>query len=205
MWVDISIPLEKGLTVWPGDTPYVFEADARTSTGDPCNVSHISMSTHTGTHVDAPWHFEGDGKKLDEVNPEIYMGQAKVLDVTGRASISANCLGPEPLPPRLLLKSDNSQRRYDRPFEEDYVALTPDAAERLVDEGVGLIGVDYLSVAPFTDTATVHHILLRQEVMIVEGLRLAEIPEGVYEFVVLPLPLKGADGAPARAMIRIEA
>jgi len=200
-WIDVSIPLENGLTVWPGDTPFAFEPGLRIARGDMCNVSRIAMSSHTATHVDAPWHFEDAGKRLDEVDTGIYMGQARVIDASGKARIEADDLGSASLPPRVLLKTDNSKRPFDQPFQQDYVALTPDAAQRLVDEEVGLIGIDYLSIAPFDDPETVHHILLGNEIMIVEGLRLEAIPPGTHEFIVLPLALKGADGAPARAFI----
>lgn len=200
-WIDVSIPLENGVTVWPGDAPFAFDADLRIAQGDMCNVSRIAMSSHTGTHVDAPWHFEDSGKRLDEVDAGIYMGQALIVDATGLAQVDAKDLGPDSLPRRVLLKTDNSKRPFDLPFQENYVALTPDAARRIVEENVKLIGIDYLSVAPFDDAETVHHILLRNEVMIVEGLRLDFIMPGTHEFIVLPLALKDADGAPARAFI----
>lgn len=203
-WIDVSIPLEPGITVWPGDTGFTFDADLRIAQGDTCNVSKIAMSCHTATHVDAPWHFEDDGKRLHEVDPSIYMGQALVVDATGTPEVAADHLGPAPLPSRVLLKTDNSARPFEEPFNEDYVALTSDAAQRLVDENVRLIGIDYLSIAPYHDLETVHHILLRNEVMIVEGLRLQAIPSGTHHFTVLPLALKNADGAPARAFIGLE-
>lgn len=200
-WIDVSIPLESGLTGWPGDTPFAFDAHLRIARGDMCNVSSITMSSHAGTHVDAPWHFEDAGKRLDEVDVSVYMGQALLVDATGMTRIDAENLGSAPLPPRVLLKTDNSKWPLDRPFQEDYVALTPDAAQRIVDEDVRLIGIDYLSIAPFDDPETVHHILLRNEVMIVEGLRLDSVLPGTHEFIVLPLALKDADGAPARAFL----
>ena len=200
-WIDVSIPLENGLTVWPGDTSFAFEPDLRIARGDMCNVSRVAMSSHTATHVDAPWHFEDAGKRLHEVDAGVYMGQALVIDAFGKARIDTSDLGSASLPPRVLLKTDNSKQPIDRPFQQDYVALTPDAAQRLVDEDVQLIGIDYLSIAPFDDPETVHHILLGNEVMIVDGLRLEAIPPGTHEFVVLPLALQDADGAPARAFI----
>ena len=201
-WTDVSIPIAPGLTVWPGDAAYEFVPSSRIADGEICNVSKFAMSTHAGTHVDAPWHFEDDGKKLHEVETDVFFGPARVIEARGLREVSAKALGAGALPTRMLLKTDNSSRPHDAPFTQDYVALTPDAARRIVDEGVRLVGVDYLSVAPFADPETVHHILLRAGVFIVEGLRLAAIDQGALEFVVLPLALVGADGAPARAFVR---
>lgn len=201
-WIDVSIPIASGLTVWPGDAAYEFSPSSRITDGDICNVSKLTMSTHAGTHVDAPWHFEDDGKKLHEVETDIFFGPARLIEASGLREVTAKALGAGALPARVLLKTDNSFCPRDASFTQDYVALTPDAATRMVNEGVRLVGIDYLSVAPFADPETVHHILLRAGVFIVEGLRLASIDAGDCEFVVLPLALVGADGAPARAFVR---
>lgn len=204
-WIDVSIPLHEGLTVWPGDTPFAFEPQLRIEAGDPCNVSSIKMSSHAGTHVDAPWHFEDEGRRLHEVDTSVFFGSAQLIDLPDVDRVRADDLGPGPLQPRVLLKTRNSQRNEREPFTEDYVSVDEDAAQRLVDEGVRLIGVDYLSVAPFDQVLQeTHHILLQNDVFIVEGLRLAAFDAGAYAFVVLPLAIKGADGAPARAFVGIE-
>ena len=204
-WVDVSIPMVNGMTVWPGDPPFVFEKATRIAEGHSTNVSFIAMSTHTGTHVDAPWHFEDDGKRLHEIDPQVYFGEARVIELPDCDIVSASDLGESALPPRLLLKTRNSARDAGLDFDTEYVALAEDAAQRLVDEHVTLVGVDYLSVAPFKQPGQgTHHILLRAGVFIVEGLRLRDIPAGAHSFVVLPLPLHGADGAPCRAFIGMQ-
>lgn len=204
-WIDVSIPMVPGITVWPGDPPFTFEKDSRIADGDSTNVSIISLSTHTGTHIDAPWHFEDDGKRLHEINPQVFFGQARVIEALDTDLVTAAHLGDAPLPPRVLVKTRNSARDHALPFDTKYVALSEDAAQRLVDDGVTLIGVDYLSVAPYKQPGQpTHHILLQADVFIVEGLRLAEIPAGVHQFVALPMPLHGADGAPCRAFVGIE-
>lgn len=202
-WFDVSIPLKNGVTVWPGDQEFEFKPAGRIAKGDTCNTSSISMSTHTGTHCDAPWHFEEEGKKLDEVNPEVYFGTALLIDLSWVDRIEASHLPREPLPPRVLFKTRNSRFASDGPFNEQFVALDVSAAERLVEDGVRMVGIDAPSIAPFGNSAPTHHVLLDRNVFVVEGLRLDGFNEGVYEFIVLPMPLDGADGAPCRAFMRI--
>lgn len=202
-WVDVSIPMRPGMTFWPGDTPFAWEASSRIAEGAGCNVSRIAMSTHAGTHVDAPWHFEDGGKKLDELDPEVFFGEALLMDLSQETTIRAAALGPRPLPQRVLFKTRNSWYSIEGALRTDFVALEPDAAQRLADEGVRLVGIDYFSIAPYKQAGQeTHHILLRKDILIVEGLRLGELAAGRYEFVVLPLPLAGADGAPCRAFLR---
>ncbi len=204
-WKDLSIPLKPGMTMWPGDTPFAMEPDGRISRGDNCNTSVLTVPTHTGTHCDAPWHFEDDGKRLHEVDKQLFFGMARLIDVGDAVDlIESHHLGEAPLPERVLIKSRNSQGAPNRPFDTNYVPLSEGAAERLVYDGVRLVGVDYLSVAPYKQSAPVHHILLQQEVFIVEGLCLGELAPGDYPFTVLPLALIGADGSPCRAFAGIE-
>ncbi|MBM3290937.1 MAG: cyclase family protein, partial [Candidatus Hydrogenedentes bacterium] len=168
-------------------------------------VSTLALSTHTGTHCDAPWHFEDGGKTLDQVDTRVFFGDALVIDLPHVDIIRADDLPPRPLPPRVLFKSRNSAAPHDTPFRKNYVALDRCAAQRCVDDGVRLVGVDYLSVAPYKqDGQNTHHILLRADVFVVEGLLLREIPPGTYPFVVLPMHVAGADGAPCRAFVGAE-
>ncbi|MBX7259568.1 MAG: cyclase family protein [Candidatus Hydrogenedentes bacterium] len=201
-WTDVTIPMRDGMTVWPGDPAFVFSPLSRIAEGASCNVSALAMSTHTGTHVDAPWHFEDNGARLDQVDTSIFFGEALLLDVPHADLIREEHLGEAPLPPRVLIKTRNSEYPPNAPFQKDYVALAPDAAQRLVDDRVRLVGVDYLSVAPFKQPGQdTHHILLRNNVFVVEGLVLSPFVTRTYQFVVLPLPLIGADGSPCRAFI----
>ena len=200
-WYDVSIPLRPGMTVWPGDPPFQFEPGARIAQGASCNTSVITCSTHTGTHCDAPWHFEDGGKRLDEVDTDLFFGDALLLEILDAAVISAPDLPAEQLPPRVLFKTDNSKRPPDAPFKEDFVALDAGAAQRLVDDGVRLVGIDSLSIAPRGASRPTHHILLANNVLVVEGLLLRDFQPGTYPFVVLPLPLANADGAPCRAFL----
>jgi arylformamidase len=201
-WYDVSIPLRPEMTVWPGDPPFELAPLDRIAQGNGCNTSRLTFSTHTGTHVDAPWHFEDGGRRLHEVDTSLFFGAALLIEALEADTMRAADLGPNPLPPRVLIKTRNAEIPVNGPFREDYVALAPDAAERLVEENVRLVGVDYLSVAPFKQPGQeTHHRLLRHEVLIVEGLCLHGFSKGIYSFTVLPLPVAGADGAPCRAFI----
>jgi len=203
-WTDVSMPMDANLAVWPGDPEFKLEAARRVADGASCNVSQIAISLHTGTHIDSPWHFKDNGKQTHEIDTDLFFGDAEVREAPGRPSIEADDLGPAPLPKRLLLRTDNSEHSHEQPFRENFVALEPSAAQRIVDEGVRLIGIDYLSIEPFGRKAhETHHILLEHEVLIVEGLRLGHVPPGTYPFTMLPMPVVGADGAPARAFIAL--
>jgi len=203
-WIDVTIPLEAETTVWPGDPAFEIAPASRISDGSSCNTSRVSLSTHTGTHIDAPWHFIEEGLRLDQVNPTVFFGEAMVLEVPGVPIVTASDLGAQSLPSRILIKTDNSSIPYDAPFNEGFVALAADAAQRLVDEGVRLVGIDYLSIAPFRAGREVHQILLGNNILPVEGLRLRRLRPGTCQFVVLPLHVVGADGAPCRAFVGVE-
>ena len=200
-WRDISMPLHGKVPVWPGDPNFLFEPASRMSEGASCNTSKITMSSHTGTHCDAPWHFIESGKRLDEVDPALFIGEALVIELPDVDIIRAADLPEAPLPARVLFKTRNSDIPADADFVRTFVALDEEAAERLVADGVKLVGIDYLSIAPFGNGAPVPRILLGAGVFVVEGLRLADVAPGVYDFIVLPLPVAGADGAPCRAFI----
>jgi len=204
-WLDVSIPLRSGITVWPSDPPFEFLPQRRIAQGDRCNTSLLRLGTHTGTHVDAPWHFEESGARLDAVAADLYFGDALLLDLPDVDRITANVLPLTPLPQRVLFKTRNSDHPDDAPFNKDFVAIESDTAQRLVDDGVKVVGVDYLSVAPYKQPgAATHHGLLKSGVLIIEGLRLKGLAAGTYAFVVLPLPVADADGAPCRAFIGYE-
>jgi arylformamidase len=205
LWHDVSIPLSPDTVVWPGDPPFQMEVDSRIAAGNSCNTSILRLGTHCGTHCDAPWHFEDTGKTLDAVDSQRFFGEALLIDLPDVDRIEAADLGPAPLPPRVLFKTRNSDLGVDTPFREDFVALSPGAAERLVHDGVRLAGIDGLSIAPFGASGPTHHILLQNEIFVVEGLRLAGFAPGCYPFVVLPLPVTGADGAPCRAFLGVRA
>ena len=184
-WIDISTPLRAGMTVWPGDGPPRIERVQSFEQGGAYNLTRLEISAHTGTHLDAPLHFLPGGASIDTV---------RAADV------------PDDLAPgaRVLFRTRNSERDlFAGTFFEDYVFLGRDAAEKLVAARALLVGIDALSVSGFhEDPAGTHRVLLGAGVWILEGIRLAGVEPGEYELVCLPLRLQGADGAPARALIR---
>jgi arylformamidase len=201
-WVDVSIPVKPGMTGWPGDPEFLFAPFSRTAAGDSCNLSVMTLSTHTGTHCDAPWHFVEDGAKLHQVDTGLFFGAALLLDLTGVDTVRAADLPAAPLPPRVLIKTRNSLRPANAPFDKAFVAVENDAAERIAADGVKLLGVDGLSVAPYKRSGPTHVTLLSAGVFVVEGLRLEAFGAGLWEFIVLPMPVEDADGAPCRAFMR---
>ena len=208
---DISVPIHEGLVTWPGDPGIQLERTLDVEQGDPATVRMLHMGSHTGTHVDAFSHFKPGGKSLDEMDLSIYIGKARVFAIENSDRITPQILealdwqGVE----RVLFKTDNSMRRWaDEPFHEHFCHLTPEAARFLVDRGVKLVGIDYLSVEAFHSEALygapapVHHVLMDAGIYIVEGLQLSAITPGWYELICLPLPIEGGDGAPARVVLK---
>ena len=205
--IDISVPLLPGMPVWPGDGDFRIVPVKRMATGDKNNVSRLDCGVHTGTHVDAPWHFLEDGSTVEQLPLDMMIGEAFVAYLPEVDIIEAETLGRLTLPKgttRLLFRTRNSKlwETGVTEFRRDFVALTSDAAQWLVDRGIRLIGIDYLSVHRYGDNAPTHQILLRAGIVIVEGLNLADVAAGKYELICLPLRLDGADGAPARALLR---
>lgn len=190
------------MATWPGDQTFTTTPASRMTRGDSCNVTEFAMTTHCGTHFDAPWHFVAEGIRIDEVDPALFFGDALLIELPGIDLIRAENLGQAPLPRRVLFKTRNTHIPDDSPFREDFVGLAPDAAQRIVDDGCRLVGVDYLSVAPFNQSGDeTHHLLLANNVLVIEGLRFNGLSSGTYQFVALPLPLSGLDGSPCRAFI----
>ena len=206
-WVDISVPLRTGMVHWPGDPEPTFERISEIEQGADANVTLCRMSAHTGTHMDAPGHFLHGHAGIDQFPIGTGIGRARVI------SLPAECraIGPAELEnrgiareSRILLKTANSRRRWDNlDFQTDFVGITAAGARYLADAGVALVGVDYLSVGRFRgDGVETHKILLSAGIWLLEGLDLVNVADGEYELVCLPLRIEGADGAPARVVLR---
>jgi arylformamidase len=176
--------------------------------GDSCNITHISMSAHSGTHVDAPHHFLNDNRTVEGLDLEVLTGQAYLVEIPGCVNEISNEVLDNALIPkgveRLLIKTRNSEiwRNNEENFTENFVAINNDGAEWLVKKGIKLVGVDYLSVAPFGEGVPTHRTLLNAGIIALEGLDLSEVSGGYYELYCLPLKLGGSDGAPARAILK---
>jgi arylformamidase len=202
MW-DISHPLKKGVPTWPGDTPFEFTLNWTKEETGSVNVGSVTFSTHTGTHVDAPFHFDDDGQKMLDLNPELYVGDALVVHLEGREMIQPDDLVGYELEgvERLLIKTGSWEDR--TTFPERITYLEPELAPFLKDKGIRLIGVDVPSVDQVdSKDLPAHHSLLDNEIHILESVVLDEIEEGVYELIALPLPFAEADASPVRAILR---
>jgi arylformamidase len=205
---DVSVSISPQMPVWTGDPPVQIERVASINKGDPANLTRLSLGAHTGTHVDAPYHFFEKGLKVDQLPLSTFIGSAHVLEVhPGERTITATDLGSLGLPStvqRLLIKTDNSYLWEGGllEFEKDFIHLGHDAARWIVRRGIKLIGVDYLSVDSFDSGDKVaHHTLLEAGVVIVEGLNLSHVAQGVYQLYCLPLRIADSDGAPARVVL----
>jgi arylformamidase len=208
-WIDVSTPLKHGLEPWPGDPPLRIDRVFDLARGDPCTVSSLSTSAHVGTHVDAPLHFLERGRPVDSMPIEAMIGPARVIPIQSRSVI-----GPDELREhrihrgdRILFKTKNSSRlRQSGKFFEDYVAVSPEAAQYLASCRIRLVGIDGPSIGPFHGgMVETHRALLGAGIWIVEGLDLRRAPAGPCDFICLPLRIVGADGAPARAILRSRA
>ena len=204
-YLDVSVPLAPGIPAYPGNPAFDLQPVKRIAEGGSSNVSRLTMGTHTGTHVDAPKHFFDDGVGVDGLALELLVGRARVVDITRRGGIGAEDLAAAGLREdlRVLLKTSNSTFWHSAEFRQDYTHLTESGARYLVDQGVKVVGIDYLSVEQFKKPgAPAHRALLGAGIVIIEGLNLAEAEPGMYELYCLPLRITGADGAPARVVLR---
>ncbi len=190
---DITLPISEDLPVWPDDPPLKLSLAFALAEGDEANVTALQMSAHTGTHIDAPCHFIPKGLAVDQLHVKTCIDRAD-LEALDFSSIT-----------RILFKTQNSLKAGYRkhPFQSDYIALSTQGAEVLKDAGVQLIGIDAFSIEAYKniDHAT-HHLLLQNNIVIIEGLDLKDVPAGDYELIALPIKLKGADGAPTRVVLR---
>lgn len=203
---DVTVAISNELPVYPGDPPVKVTRVMSLEQGDVARVSHLSFSTHIGTHIDPPYHFMRDGQPLDQVPLDVFIGPASVIDVGEVDVIDAAVLRRFDLAgaTRVLFKTKNSRFWHTtNEFQTSFVYLEADAAALLVECGVRLVGIDYLSVEKFNfEEPTTHWTLLGANVVIVEGLDLTEVSPGDYELLCLPLKIKDGDGGPARVVLR---
>ena len=205
-WIDISVPLRSGMVHWPGDPSVQIERRLALDRGEVMNLSAVSMSLHTGTHMDAPLHFLRQGASLDEMPLAATVGRARVIEIRDPESVKPEHLDGRRIRrgERILFKTRNSKRCWARAeFCEDFVYISKEAARYLAERRVQTVGIDYISVGGFhRDTVETHQILLEAGIWIIEGLNLAGVRPGRYELVCLPLRVLRSDGAPARAILR---
>ncbi len=202
--LDVSVPNGPGQHVYPGDPVPQIDPVRRIANGDVCNLSLLHMGSHTGTHVDAPYHFLKDGPRLGAVPLDRMVGPCLVADLRGRRALDAGAFRDVPFAHGdiLLCLTDNSAKWAAPAFQKDFVYATKDGADVLVDRGIRAFGLDYLSIEEFGSADfPVHHRLLGAGVFVIEGLDLRQVTPGRYYLVCLPLKFPELDGAPARAVL----
>ena len=204
---DVTVPIRSGMAIYEGDPGVDIQPWSALAKGDSANVSFLHFGAHTGTHVDAPAHFIEGARKIDALSLELLIGQARVV----RVPDDVEEIDPEFLAgcylqrvERVLFHTRNSNF-WNEGFRKDFTHLLPEAAQRLVEMGIKLVGTDYLSIEKFhSGHHRTHLTLLSNNVVIVEGLNLSEVPAGDYELICLPLKIAdgAGDGAPARVVLR---
>ncbi len=204
-WTDISTTLKSGMVHWPSDPEVVITRAVDMAKGGRCNISHLNMGSHTGTHMDAPLHFLHNGKSLDKMPLEATVGPARVIGIKDKEKIKVSELRQHKIRKgeRVLFKTFNSRRCWKTDaFVVDFVHIPEETAVYLAKTGVRTVGVDYLSVGGYKkDGRQTHEALLGAGIWIIEGLNLSKIKPGRYELVCLPLKILNSDGAPARAIL----
>jgi arylformamidase len=201
---DVTVPLAPGMTIGPAEPPFALDGGDSPG-GNRYGVSRVQVSTHTGTHVDAPSHFLAGGATVDQLPLEILLGKARVVEVLTRERVDRADLEALDLRDdlRVLLKTRMSGQLLKGAYQSDHVYLSEDSALYLAQAGIKLVGFDYLSVDRFASADhAAHRALLGHGVIVVEGLDLSEIEPGEYEMACLPLRIAGGDGAPARVVLR---
>ncbi len=203
--IDITIGIKNGMLVWPGDEAAKIGWESRIADGAISNVSSIQIGAHVGTHIDMPLHFIEGAKTMDDLDLSKMIGKAVVVEVPQGRQIDGEFLKSLNLDDvsRILFKTSNSSIWDDSPtdFVEEYTGVQPSAAAWLGAHSCQLVGIDYLSIAPYDDSETTHKILLSNDVIILETLDLREVEPGEAELICLPLKLEGREAAPCRAVL----
>ncbi|GIU81522.1 MAG: cyclase family protein [Acidobacteria bacterium] len=206
MIYDITVPIFDCVPIYEGDPAVKISTYASITEGSAANVTHLCFGTHTATHVDAPSHFIEGARKLHELELEKLIGKCRVIHLPEEVfSIQPEHLGNLQGVERVIFKTRNSQFWNEPHFRRDFTHLSFQAAEKLIEAEIKLIGIDYLSIEKFGEkNFPVHKLLLEKEIVILEGLDLRKVSAGDYELICLPMKIispKG-DGAPARAILR---
>lgn len=199
---DVTLPMSPAMPVWPGDSPVRLGRVRSMDRGARNNLSSLACCVHSGTHVDAPLHFIADGKDIPALPLDVLIGPARLVELPEVDEITVASLSKLDLEgvTRVLFKTRNGRLEPDG-FQKSFVAISLDAAGWLIEQGIRLVGIDYLSVERFGSDGSVHRRLLGAGVVLVEGLDLVGTPPGDYTLCCLPLKLVGSEGAPARVVL----
>jgi arylformamidase len=207
-WIDVTVPLENGMVHWEGDPEVkIYRHFELGVDGMPCNLTKLEISAHTATHMDAMCHFVPGGAGMDEMPLEATIGPCRVIGMDVEDQITPSDLEGLNLQQgeRIIFKTHNTTRSWDMApvFDRNFVSISEAAGKVLAEAGVMTVGVDYLSIGGFgKDVVEVHQVMLGAGIWVIEGLRLVDIDPGDYDLLCLPLKIKGADGAPCRALLK---
>jgi arylformamidase len=205
--IGITLTISPEIPTWPGDLKVRLERVKKIEEGANDNLSQMELGVHTGTHVDAPFHFVSTGIKVDELPLDVLVGSVQVVQIPDDVGlITAETLKKvkiDPSIPRILFKTRNSHYwlNHVKTFQIDFVAIAQDAAAQLVAMGMKLVGIDYLSVGPFKNSKPTHDTFLGAGLALLEGADLSEVEPGEYKLFCLPMKLHATEGAPARAIL----
>lgn len=203
-YYDITMDFSAGMMVYPGDPPVEIIEKSSIKEGGLYNLSVITFGSHTGTHIDAPRHFYADGLTVDRLPLECFIGKAKVLEIKGKDAVTAADLMDFDINKGdiVLLKTRNSTAKQTGVFDTGFAYLTLDAAEYLCRREIRTLGFDYLSVEKYqSDVPEVHYLLLKHNIVILEGLLLRDVVQGEYDMVALPIKITNGNGSPVRAVL----
>lgn len=205
-WIDISLTIHTGMPHWPDNPAIEIEPSQCLAHGGVCNVSKMTLGTHTGTHIDGINHFVKGGIGIDQMPIDATVGKARVIAIEDPYQITVAELEPHDLQEgeRVLFKTRNSTQALQQDsFAEDFVHISTEAANYLATRKVRTVGVDYLSVGGYEgNVIEVHHALLGSGIWAIEGLDLSQVEPGEYELVCLPIKIQNGDGGLARAILR---
>lgn len=203
--IDISVSVDGNTPLWPKAKGPLFKKVYDIKMGLSANDTTIKMGVHTGTHIDAPLHFIKNGKSVGKLSLDVFIGPVFVVNLPKVKEITADNLEKLKIPKnteRILFRTSNSSLwRSGKKFRKNYVGLTESAAVWLAKTDVKLVGVDYISIAKFNETISVHKILLGKEIVLLEGLNLSEVKSGTYELICLPVKFSDLEAAPVRAVL----
>ncbi|HEY9577394.1 MAG TPA: arylformamidase [Pseudobacillus sp.] len=202
-WIDISQPLSKRIAHWPGDIPFSYQLSFTKKQTGSVNIGKITTSLHTGTHIDAPFHFDSNAQTILDLDLSVFIGKARVIDVSHLRKIGAEQMKALPIKgaERLLLKTMPTSKP--EIFPEEVAPLDPDLGPLFKEQNICLIGVDVPSVDTLdSKEMAVHHSFHQNNIHILENIILDHVTPGDYELIALPLPIEGADASPVRAVLR---
>ena len=202
-WIDITLPIETQYPAWPERMPFTLGYDTKIEDNAEANNTYFQMSSHFGTHIDAPSHFIASGDTIDAIPLSLLIGPCRVYEPSCKIAVSKSDIRNLDFHQveRVIFKTANSKRIHDHEFHRDYIGIDISAARFLVQKGIKVLGTDYYSVALLSEASEVHRIFLGSGVVLLEGLDLSQVEGGDYKLIALPMKIVGAEASPARVLL----